>query len=160
MWRTLPRRAKSVGGGVEDWVSIRDIVTTVLRDCDGPPFARSGDHSIRVNPLVHIRAYIIRNGVVPLLLTMKGTPPPASSQFSVYRVAVVVVGAVLLVLRALHGRHWRSVVDDSALCPQSGAIYPVKHADLDSQLERVYQSKSFQLDAYEKLGGSIRVPLV
>lgn len=51
-------------------------------------------------------------------------------------------------------------LDLKELCPQVGAMYPSKHADLDEQMDALYRTNAFQLDAFEKLGGAVRVPSV
>ncbi len=44
------------------------------------------------------------------------------------------------------------------VCPQTDAIAPVKNSALLDALEVKYRSDDFKLNAYESLGGAIRIP--
>ena len=46
------------------------------------------------------------------------------------------------------------------VCPQSGAVAPVKNGALLNALEAEFQTDAFKLKAYESLGGAVRVPYV
>ncbi|KAH9921729.1 carboxypeptidase S [Epithele typhae] len=46
------------------------------------------------------------------------------------------------------------------VCPQTGAIAPVRHGALLDALEAEYAMDAFRLKAYESLGGAIRVPTI
>ncbi|TCD69101.1 hypothetical protein EIP91_008743 [Steccherinum ochraceum] len=45
-----------------------------------------------------------------------------------------------------------------ASCPQAAPISPSLHADLHNDLEDTYASNTFRLEAYESLGGAVRIP--
>ncbi|KAA1468872.1 carboxypeptidase S [Dentipellis sp. KUC8613] len=47
---------------------------------------------------------------------------------------------------------------NSSYCPQSEAIFPIVHGELNAKLEKLYLEESFQLKAFEQLGRVIRVP--
>ena len=47
-----------------------------------------------------------------------------------------------------------------ALCPQDDSISPVKHAQLLENIDELYHTEEFKLNAYESLGGVIRIPSV
>ncbi|KAI0343219.1 carboxypeptidase S [Trametopsis cervina] len=44
-------------------------------------------------------------------------------------------------------------------CKQSPALFP-KHSELDASLEKLFNNRTFQLNAYEALGSIVRVPSV
>lgn len=46
------------------------------------------------------------------------------------------------------------------LCSQVDAIVPFKHSLLLGKLDELYHTKDFQLNAYESLGGAVRIPSV
>lgn len=46
------------------------------------------------------------------------------------------------------------------LCSQVDAIVPFKHSSLLGKLDELYHTKDFQLNAYESLGGAVRIPSV
>lgn len=45
-------------------------------------------------------------------------------------------------------------------CPQVASLYPFLHAPLDAELDELYASPLFKLDAYERLGKAVRIPFV
>ena len=47
-----------------------------------------------------------------------------------------------------------------ALCPQDDSISPVKHAQFLENIDELYHTEEFKLNAYESLGGVIRIPSV
>ncbi|KAK0497225.1 hypothetical protein EDD18DRAFT_1161183 [Armillaria luteobubalina] len=48
--------------------------------------------------------------------------------------------------------------ETSVGCPQISPLFPKKHADVDATLDSLYRSDTFKLEAYELLGGAVRVP--
>ncbi|KAH7929097.1 carboxypeptidase S [Leucogyrophana mollusca] len=47
---------------------------------------------------------------------------------------------------------------NSSACPQWDATYPTKHARLDADLELLYGTDDFKLNAYKALGGAVQIP--
>ncbi|KAI0675970.1 carboxypeptidase S [Trametes maxima] len=50
--------------------------------------------------------------------------------------------------------------DANAICPQTPPIAPEKNAAFLDTLEALFDTEDFKLDAYESLGGAIRVPTI
>lgn len=47
---------------------------------------------------------------------------------------------------------------DNNECPQAPALAPSLHTDVLTKLEHEYESQRFRLQAYESLGGAVRIP--
>ncbi len=48
--------------------------------------------------------------------------------------------------------------ETSVGCPQISPLFPKAHGDVDATLDSLYRSDTFKLEAYELLGGAVRVP--
>ncbi|KAI0629263.1 carboxypeptidase S [Trametes polyzona] len=48
--------------------------------------------------------------------------------------------------------------EHSDVCPQPQALYPSKHRALAEALDELYAEETYRLEAYEALGGAIRIP--
>lgn len=48
----------------------------------------------------------------------------------------------------------------SETCKQVPAVFPVRHKALDSELEKLYNNKTFQRSAIDTLSALIQIPLV
>ncbi|KAI0333954.1 hypothetical protein GY45DRAFT_1368081 [Cubamyces sp. BRFM 1775] len=68
-----------------------------------------------------------------------------------------IVGASKKLLPALS---WDNETPLNAVCPQTTALAPVKNSGYLNTLEAEYATEEFRLQAYESLGGAIRVPYV
>ncbi|KAJ8474417.1 hypothetical protein ONZ51_g7230 [Trametes cubensis] len=55
---------------------------------------------------------------------------------------------------------WNNEAPSSAICPQTTALAPVKNSGYLGTLEAEYATEEFRLQAYESLGGAIRVPTI
>lgn len=74
-----------------------------------------------------------------------------------------------IVLSVLHYRLWSSPsvhlefasdLKTPSACPQAAPINPVAGASVRKDLEVEYASETFKLQAYESLGGAVRIPYV
>ncbi|KAK7060905.1 hypothetical protein VNI00_000638 [Paramarasmius palmivorus] len=48
--------------------------------------------------------------------------------------------------------------NSSMTCPQAAPLFPLIHQKLDEELDSLFQTASFKSNAYELLGGAIRIP--
>ncbi|KAH9933262.1 carboxypeptidase S [Amylocystis lapponica] len=55
---------------------------------------------------------------------------------------------------------WFPTEGSTAVCPQTSPIAPFAHSALLTELEQEFNTQEFRLEAYESLGGAIRVPTV
>lgn len=71
---------------------------------------------------------------------------------------------VLYILTKTYRNDWFQPPTDQPIldigCSQVAPIQPSKHESLLQELDKLFHTKEFKLDAYESLGGAIRVPLV
>ncbi|KAI0642377.1 carboxypeptidase S [Trametes meyenii] len=51
-------------------------------------------------------------------------------------------------------------LDRNAICPQTSAIAPEKNSAFLAKLEALFNTEDFKLNAYESLGGAVRIPTI
>ncbi|EEB97140.1 hypothetical protein MPER_03597 [Moniliophthora perniciosa FA553] len=97
----------------------------------------------------------------------KSAPLQPTAEFPWKRVAVtgiLLVGAVLYQVGLLDKPDWtiQSLLSQehpelSLTCPQVPPLFPSSHARLDAQLDEIYLTDAFKLNAYELLGSAFGI---
>ncbi|ESK94909.1 gly-x carboxypeptidase [Moniliophthora roreri MCA 2997] len=76
----------------------------------------------------------------------------------------LLIGAVLYQIGVLDKPDWtiqllsQGYPESSLTCPQVSPLFPSSHARLDAQLDELYHTDAFKLNAYKLLGGAVRIP--